>query len=131
MGGFVDLQDLVPCVLISFEKEHILVWKGPPVEAQLSSSTEDMNDELGSDRVDLDVGDDEGLLGGMASLTLGDKDGEGLLTRSESMDRERREAVARFDELWEDALRIGVATPLEDEVGEQKVGPNEKHVSED
>ena len=129
MGGFVDLQDLVPCVLISFEKEHILLWKGPPVEAQLTSSTDDINDELGSDRVD--VGDDEGLLGGLASLTLGGKDGEGLLTRSESMDRERREVVARFDQLWEDALRIGVATPLGDEVGEQKVGPNDKHVSED
>lgn len=128
MGGVVDLQDLVPCVLISFEKEHILVWKGPPVEAQLTSSTDDINDELGSDGIDL--GDEEGLLGRMTSLTIGDGDGDGLLTRSESMERKRREAVARFDELWEDALRIGVATPLEDEVGEHKVEPDEKHVSE-
>ena len=115
-------------MLISFEKEHILVWQGPPVEEQLTASTDDIDDELGSDRVDL--GDDKGLLGRMTSLRIGGDDGEDLLMRSETMDRKRREAVARFDELWEDALRIGAATPLEDEVGERKVVPNEKDLSE-
>ncbi|CAM8935731.1 unnamed protein product [Rhodiola kirilowii] len=41
IGG--KLKDIVPCVLISFENEHILMWRGAEWKSSLSSSEENPN----------------------------------------------------------------------------------------
>ncbi|KAL5697479.1 CCR4-Not complex caf1 ribonuclease subunit Caf1 [Ranunculus cassubicifolius] len=54
------LKDLVPCVLLSFEYEHILMWRGLEWKSSLpSSTTGDIENSLIPTDLDLEDGDDE------------------------------------------------------------------------
>ncbi|XP_073150925.1 CRS2-associated factor 1, chloroplastic [Henckelia pumila] len=57
------LKDLVPCVLISFEHEHILVWRG---KEWISSLTEPLNSPKGSKKFPAD----DAALGSSSSLSV-------------------------------------------------------------
>ncbi|XP_078428192.1 RNA-binding CRS1 / YhbY (CRM) domain-containing protein [Wolffia australiana] len=93
------LKDLVPCVLISFEHEHILMWRGRNWKSYLSSSPEDSMADLAEF-----LGEE--ILSELASKASSEEDDDGI-SDDDSISQEPEEDIdlspstsAAFDALW-------------------------------